>query len=120
MRFCLSDCSARQTDKKKTVEIPLKIFAGLEESSSVHQFKAVTVGARRRAIASLYMSAVDGLEFLVIEHVFQGKNIPMGVVRVTADGHMHHVDLVSTFCKRNRDKSAETLRTSAESASQSW
>ena len=50
----------------------------------MHQFKAVTVGARRRAIASLYMSAVDGLEFLVIEHVFQGKNIPMGVVRVTA------------------------------------
>ena len=91
-----------------------------EESSSVHQFKAVTVGARRRAIASLYMSAVDGLEFLVIEHVFQGKNIPMGVVRVTADGHMHHADLVSTLCKRNRDKSAETLRTSAESASQSW
>jgi len=56
------------------------------------------------------VSAVDGIEFLVIEHVSQAKNISMGVVRVTADGNMHPIDLVSALCKRNRDKSAETLR----------
>ena len=56
------------------------------------------------------VSAVDGIEFLVIGHVSQAKNIPMGVVRVTADGNMHPIDLVSALCKRNRDKSAETLR----------